>query len=279
MNKAQLKWMAAGAAITIGLGIVIGLIVMYSGVYNVAAISQHSKPVYWIFEKGMRASVERHSAGIEAPDLDDPQLLRAGAQCYQLHCAQCHGAPGIAPDGFGNGMLPLPNNLTQTAHDWPAEQIYWVTRNGIRMAGMPAWAYRLSDRDLWAITAFVDRQLPKLTAADYAQLMSEVADERCTAPEQTARIDAERGRIAIAQYGCHGCHIVPGLAGPETYVGPSLAGFASRTTIAGVVPHTRGNLIRWLRDPRGVSPDTLMPDLGVTAQHAAEMAAYLATLR
>jgi hypothetical protein len=33
--------------------------------------------------------------------------------------------------------------------------------------------------------------------------------------------------------------------------------------------------VRWIVDPAGVSPGTLMPDLGVTEAHAREMAAFL----
>jgi cytochrome c1 len=84
--------------------------------------------------------------------------------------------------------------------------------------------------------------------------------------------------MTMRQYGCHGCHKIPGIRGPDIYVGPPLEGFGNRKIIAGVLPHTRENLIRWLRDPLEVSPRTQMPDLDVTEQHAADMAAYLESL-
>jgi cytochrome c len=38
-------------------------------------------------------------------------------------------------------------------------------------------------------------------------------------------------------------------------------------------------MLRWIRDPQSVNPRTVMPNLGVTEQHARDMAAYLYSLR
>jgi cytochrome c2 len=45
------------------------------------------------------------------------------------------------------------------------------------------------------------------------------------------------------------------------------------------LPNTRENLVRWIVDPRGVSPHTLMPDLDVIEPHAGHMARYLMTAK
>lgn len=91
--------------------------------------------------------------------------------------------------------------------------------------------------------------------------------------------NVEKGRIALTQYACHACHMIPGVTGSEVFVGPPLAGLASRPTIAGSLPNNRENLIRWIREPQTFDPQTAMPDMGVSAQHAQDMAAYLATLK
>src|SRR5438093_1229200 len=62
-------------------------------------------------------------------------------------------------------------------------------------------------------------------------------------------------------------------------VSPSLAGVASRAVIAGRLANTPDNLIRWIRDPQGVSPGTVMPNMGVGETDARDIAAYLYTLR
>jgi mono/diheme cytochrome c family protein len=270
--------MLYGVLLTLVTALVGGLAVMFSGVYNVAAGTDHTAVVYWGLEQGMRASVRRHAADVRVPGNLDEAALRKGAHCFDANCVQCHGAPGKSPADIGKGLSPAASSLTQTARDWPLEHIYWVTRNGIRMAGMPAWEFRLDDEELWSIAAFVDRELPRLTVAQYRERVAAAAGESCRQPGTRAAPDAERGLTTIRQYGCHGCHIIPGITGPDVHVGPSLAAFGKRPLIAGTIPNTPENLVSWLRAPQSLRPQSLMPDLGVTEQHARDMHAYLATL-
>ena len=88
-----------------------------------------------------------------------------------------------------------------------------------------------------------------------------------------------RGRAAIERYGCGSCHSIAGVPGARALVGPPLTGVAERAYIAGVIENTPLNLQRWIRDPQGVDPRTAMPNLGVGASEARDIAAYLYTLR
>ncbi|HEX8602108.1 MAG TPA: c-type cytochrome, partial [Pseudoduganella sp.] len=87
--------------------------------------------------------------------------------------------------------------------------------------------------------------------------------------------DLERGRMALAQYACHACHTIPGVTGPETFVGPPLEGLSQRKYVAGILPNSADNLVRWIRAPQAVHPQSAMPDLGVSERDARDMAAYL----
>lgn len=87
--------------------------------------------------------------------------------------------------------------------------------------------------------------------------------------------DAERGRELIESYGCGACHSIPGIESTSSYVGPPLDDFARRRYIAGNVPNTPSNLLRWIQDAPGVEPGTVMPNLGVTEEEARDIAAYL----
>jgi len=160
------------AAITLvlagGLGALGAAVVVLAGVYNVAAIYQHTRPIYEMLDFALDRSVEVRIGGIEAPPLDNPLLAERGFLIYRDKCVQCHGAPGVPPADIGQGMLPLPNNLAQTAREKSPEYVYWVVANGIRMTGMPAWQYRLGERDLWAVVAFVER-LPEFSPREYAE--------------------------------------------------------------------------------------------------------------
>jgi cytochrome c1 len=87
--------------------------------------------------------------------------------------------------------------------------------------------------------------------------------------------DAARGPAAIAQYGCGSCHVIPGIRGAVGSVGPPLVAFSSRVYIAGEIPNTAENLIRWITVPQAVEPGTAMPNLGVDDRSARDIAAYL----
>jgi cytochrome c1 len=78
--------------------------------------------------------------------------------------------------------------------------------------------------------------------------------------------------------GCAACHVIPGVAGADGHVGPPLTDFAQRAYIAGRLPNTSQNLVRWLRDPQAVDPETAMPDPGLTSEEVRDVAAYLYTL-
>lgn len=87
--------------------------------------------------------------------------------------------------------------------------------------------------------------------------------------------DVQRGREAIEKHGCAVCHQVPGIHSPGGGIGPPLTGIAKRGYIAGVLANEPANLQRWIMHPQSVKAATAMPDTGVTAQEAADIAAYL----
>ena len=90
--------------------------------------------------------------------------------------------------------------------------------------------------------------------------------------------DPARGKVALTQHACHACHQIPGVTGPEVYVGPVLEGLAGRRMIARSLPSTPDNLVRWIRNPQEVDPHTAMPALGVSEVDARDMVAYLLTM-
>jgi mono/diheme cytochrome c family protein len=253
-----------------------GALAVNLGAYNVAATEPHWRPTFWVLDFAMQRSVSKRARAITPPPLGDAAQLQRGFALYDAHCVQCHGAPGVAPEPFALGLMPLPISLVHTGRNWPAREVYWAVKHGIKMTGMPAWKYRMSEPDLWAVVAFVER-LPMLTAADYAALQAPAADDL---PEPALRIpDADRGLIALHQYGCPTCHEIPGVVASHSAVGPPLRGFRGRSIIAGRLPNSERDLVAWIRDPPRINPGTAMPDLGVSEADARDMAAYLYRLR
>lgn len=261
---------------------------VWGGLYNVAATEQHTQPVYSLLEVAMRQSVRLRARGIVPPDIANEQLVARGAGCFRDKCVQCHGAPGVAQGDIGKSMQPLPGPLVDARQRWNASELYWVTKHGIKMSGMPAWEYRLSDEDLWAVVAFLER-LPDMTPQQYAQASAPVmpagqgapAAPSCgpgVRPASAEKGEVRRGARALSQYACNACHTIPGITGSFPNVGPPLAGMAKRSLIGGRLANTPDNMVRWLRHTRQVDPLTAMPELGVTEQDARDIAAYLATL-
>jgi cytochrome c2 len=85
----------------------------------------------------------------------------------------------------------------------------------------------------------------------------------------------ERAPLPMLRFGCVGCHEVSGIPGPRGMVGPTLDGIGRRLYLAGTLPNTPENLVRWIRDPKGVNPKTAMPVTGISEEEARDVAAYL----
>jgi mono/diheme cytochrome c family protein len=259
---------------------------IYSGVYDISATKQHSPLIYWALSTARRQSIQAHATGeAPPPNLTNSDAVAAGLTLFDHHCRQCHGAPGIAPDEMGLGMTPSPPNFAQMGRDLSAAEIYWAVSNGIKLTGMPAWEHRLTERERWAIVAFL-KGSPALTPAEYQAQRRRVTLARAEEPrpqDSEARWEpkgaVERGRVAIQQYACPTCHVISGIRGPDTQVGPPLSGIASHVYLAGALLNTPTQMVRWLQNPQQIKPLTAMPDLGVTERDARDIAAYLYTLQ
>ena len=89
------------------------------------------------------------------------------------------------------------------------------------------------------------------------------------------RGDPDQGPDLMRQYGCTGCHKIPGVSGPGGLAGPPLQQVAQRVYVGGVVPNTPQNLIQWIVDPKSINPRTAMPITGISETEARHVAAYL----
>lgn len=98
------------------------------------------------------------------------------------------------------------------------------------------------------------------------------ACSRPSAPE-------ERGRAALAAYGCGSCHRIPGVAWARGRVGPPLVDLARRGYVAGRLPTAPAAMVRFIRFPQQVDPGNAMPDLAVSESDARDMVRYLYGLR
>ena len=168
-----MKILLTVAATFLGL-ILIGLIVMYSGMINVSALEPSSGFTRWILSTTMDRSVDVRGEDLAAPDLNNEEMIREGGEHYAHMCQGCHGAPGMDDTEFSKGLEPRAPHLykRRNPEDFNAGEAFWVTKNGIMMTSMPAWGRTHSDEKLWNIVAFL-KKLPELSPEEYTQMITE----------------------------------------------------------------------------------------------------------
>jgi mono/diheme cytochrome c family protein len=91
--------------------------------------------------------------------------------------------------------------------------------------------------------------------------------------------DPAHGRTLIEEFKCGACHTIPGVSAARGVLASPLFWFSRRSFIAGEVPNTPPNLVKWVLDPRAIEPRTAMPAVGLDEEEARDVAAYLYTLR
>ena len=81
-------------------------------------------------------------------------------------CLSCHGAPGKVQTEMSKGLNPQAPDLAESSREMTAGELFWITKNGIKMTGMPAWGLTHTDDKIWPIVAFI-KKLPEITGAEY----------------------------------------------------------------------------------------------------------------
>jgi mono/diheme cytochrome c family protein len=150
----------------------VALLVLLTGAYDVAATTPHNGLTRWALSTAQHRSVAARADHVEGTLPTDQNSLDEGFEHFDEMCVGCHGAPGIERDEIGQGMRPRPPSLQEDAEDWTDQELFWIIKHGVRLAGMPAFGPTHSDEKIWEITAFV-RSLPKTTAKEYARLRQE----------------------------------------------------------------------------------------------------------
>jgi cytochrome c oxidase subunit II len=98
------------------------------------------------------------------------------------------------------------------------------------------------------------------------------------AAQPTDPTAAEGGQLFQTR-GCAACHTIAGTPA-QGKVGPNLTHVASRGVIAGsILQNTPQELRAWLKDPPGIKPGSIMPNLGLNDHELDVLVAYLQSLK
>jgi cytochrome c553 len=226
-------WIAATAAM-----LLIGAVLFaWSGIYNVSASREHFGIMSAFLELALRSSVRTHSLRLEAPMLEDENLIVLGAGHFESGCAPCHGSPLRPRLPPYENMLPAPPELRDSAKDWSEAQLFWIVRNGFKYTGMPSWpAYERGD-EVWAVVAFLKRYAT-LRPEDYSALIQPAGIDGRTSSEAV-----KGGEELVLCIRCHGdegtppsSRLVPRLAGQSRrYMEVSLTHYAVGARASGIM--------------------------------------------
>jgi hypothetical protein len=174
----KMWWVAIKAlAAALVLAVAGGIAVIYTGAHPVGADKDHWPPMHRLLETARERSVTRAARNVEVrlQKLDENALLSAVAG-FEDMCAACHAPPGRSLTPLARGLNPPPPDLAITASERTAAEIYWVTRHGIRMTGMPAWGLTHSDDELWPLVALITR-FADMEPDEYAGLVDRARAE------------------------------------------------------------------------------------------------------
>jgi cytochrome c oxidase cbb3-type subunit III len=182
----------------------------------------------------------------------------------QFNCTGCHAA--------GGGAIGPPLIDDEWIYGSSLGNIVATILEG-RPQGMPSFDGRISQDQAMSLAVYV-RSLAGLTgttAPGSAPLAAVTAESSTQTP-------VERGRDVFLWGPCALCHTIRGTQALAT-VGPDLTHLASRETLAGVLPNTRGNLAGWILNPQNLKPGTQMPPTHLSQQDLDALVAFLESLK
>jgi mono/diheme cytochrome c family protein len=167
------------------LGVVVGVLlvavgaaaVVYTGSFNTSATIPPSKTERALTTLALNKSIARRAPNRKNPLPGTAEDLRGGLAHYRENCVICHGAPGVDPGEIGQGLNPGAPDLTLPRVQARSDgDLYWITSNGIRMTGMPAFSPTHGENEIWQMVAFL-RHLPEISDEEKEQLKTETEEE------------------------------------------------------------------------------------------------------
>ena len=202
--RPPLKTILATLLAAAGAALVVAVIVIYAGAYDVAADDAHWGVTRQVMEIARTRSIRTHATGITVPrGLDDPAKLTMGVEHFASHCAVCHGAPGVPRGDIAHGLYPQPPDLGTASKDYSDAELFWILKHGIKMTGMPAWGDHADD-ELWATVAFLKKLGAGMTEAEYADLVkANLMHGMMHHPDDGAMPGMSPGNAAPATAGTH----------------------------------------------------------------------------
>lgn len=120
------------------------------------SVARKDISVYAELAKAPRKAVARRN-----PLENDPNAVAAGANLFDQHCAECHGAMA---DGGRKGPSLRADQVQQASPG----AIFWILTNGVVRRGMPVWS-KLPEPQRWQLVSYIKSLSPALDPASRPQ--------------------------------------------------------------------------------------------------------------
>lgn len=166
------------------LGVVFGVLlvaigaaaVVYTGSFDFSATKPPGKTETAVATFALNKAVARRATNQTNPLPKNAETLRGGLAHFRENCVICHGAPGVDPGEIGQGLNPGAPDLTLPRVQGRSDgELFWITSNGIRLTGMPAFSPTHGENEIWQMVAFL-RHLPEITDEETKELRSETEE-------------------------------------------------------------------------------------------------------
>ena len=173
----MLKGIILGVVLTLLVLVAGGYVLVRSGWIPANADAPPGKLETWAATTSLTASVQRQAPNIPNPVLPTEQNLTEGVALFAQNCSMCHGSAkgDDAASPIAKGLYQKPPQFATEGVEDDAEGLsFWKIKHGIRLTGMPSFASTLSDREIWAIAAFLKHmdKLPPAVQAKWEQVQN-----------------------------------------------------------------------------------------------------------
>jgi thiosulfate dehydrogenase len=170
------RWLAAGAGLTILLAAIIAYVAVAFGLVPANADGKVSGLERWAARTSLNATIRREASSAPNPLPVTDENLSAGLKLYAENCMLCHGASDGKASNVAQGLYQHAPQLGDRGVERdPESEIYWKVDHGIRFTGMPALGGSLTDTQLWQLITFLKNmdKLPPTVAAAWKKQPSQ----------------------------------------------------------------------------------------------------------
>jgi thiosulfate dehydrogenase len=181
-----MKGFLAGIVVTLAAIAAAVFVASRFGLYPIGADNPPGAIERTLAGRALDVYADKHKPAGANPVQATSAALIEGATEYEEHCAFCHGGAKAKISPMQDKLNPpAPQLINRIPHDEDA-WLFWVTKHGVRMTGMPTWDGVMSDDEIWKVIAFIkhsDRLPPDVQSA-WQKSASDPGEIKEHTPEQ-----------------------------------------------------------------------------------------------